>query len=390
MECTNCNLLQRKFFCTSCIKAHLREARSATKHVAAERSKHVERASKELPAIDKARQIRSEISSLEERVTEVRKETQRIKAAHEAARERITALKASLAERRNRLVAARALPSPSQSSSLQSFHSALSQMTETLAHTRAILVEELVEVFSIVEVGGRPSLGSTKGAKGEWMIGGLVLPVPGDMRRYPPEHINAALTHTLQFLNLLTFYLGVKLPFEVTWNGEMVGVGHPYIAAGKGSDSGGWARWSTKQPLHRPASSPSSSGAHGASPKSPATSSQTPSFTTALTMLVYNTLYLCHTQSLPIPLSQSGDVLRNLWALCCTPELGRRSHQTGVGAALEQPTPPAFTVEFTQLLQVTSAGPGQRKKRRTTTPRKLREPPEDEDAEDWDMLEADI
>jgi hypothetical protein len=56
-------------------------------------------------------------------------------------------------------------------------------MTETLAHTRQILVEELVDVFDIVQVGGRPSLGGTKGAKGEWMIGGLVLPVPGDMRR---------------------------------------------------------------------------------------------------------------------------------------------------------------------------------------------------------------
>lgn len=59
----------------------------------------------------------------------------------------------------------------------------MSQMTETLAHTRVILVQELADVFDIVEVGGRPALGGTKGAKGEWMIGGLVLPVPGDMRR---------------------------------------------------------------------------------------------------------------------------------------------------------------------------------------------------------------
>ena len=56
-------------------------------------------------------------------------------------------------------------------------------MNESLAHTRAVLVQELVEVFDIVEVGGRPALGGTKGTKGEWMIGGLVLPVPGDMRR---------------------------------------------------------------------------------------------------------------------------------------------------------------------------------------------------------------
>lgn len=43
-------------------------------------------------------------------------------------------------------------------------------------------------------------------------------------------------------MNLLTFYLGVKLPFEVTWSGDAIGVGSPYIAAGKGPDTGGWAR----------------------------------------------------------------------------------------------------------------------------------------------------
>lgn len=62
----------------------LREAHTTIEHVAAERSKHVDRAAKELPSIERARQVRSEISSLEERVAEVRKETQRITAAHEA------------------------------------------------------------------------------------------------------------------------------------------------------------------------------------------------------------------------------------------------------------------------------------------------------------------
>jgi len=106
-------------------------------------------------------------------------------------------------------------------------------------------------------------------------------------------------------------------------------------------------------------------------------------------MLLYNTLYLSHTQSLPIGLSESGDVLRNLWALCCAPELGRRSHQTGLGVALEQPTPPTFTVEFAQLLQGTSAGPAQRKKRRTTSARKtVHDPPGDEDDAEWYLIEA--
>jgi len=45
------------------------------------------------------------------------------------------------------------------------------------------LVQEFVEFFYIVQVGGRPSIGSKAGTKGEWKIGNLILPVPGDIRR---------------------------------------------------------------------------------------------------------------------------------------------------------------------------------------------------------------
>ena len=47
------------------------------------------------------------------------------------------------------------------------------------------------------------------------------------------------------------------------------------------------------------------------------------SFTTALAMLLYDVCYLAHTQSVEVPLAQAGEVLGNLWAVCCSPELGR-------------------------------------------------------------------
>jgi hypothetical protein len=59
---------------------------------------------------------------------------------------------------------------------------------------------------------------------------------------YPPDHINAVITHTIHFLGLLTFYLGVKLPFEIVWNGKKFGVSQPWIGAGKGGESGSWAK----------------------------------------------------------------------------------------------------------------------------------------------------
>lgn len=56
-------------------------------------------------------------------------------------------------------------------------------LQDSIARARSGLVQELVEVFGIFEVGGRPPVGGKAGTKGEWTIGGLVLPVPGDIRR---------------------------------------------------------------------------------------------------------------------------------------------------------------------------------------------------------------
>jgi len=52
------------------------------------------------------------------------------------------------------------------------------------------------------------------------------------------------------------------------------------------------------------------------------------SFTTAYAMLLYNVCYLAYTQAVEIPLSQAGDVLSNLWSVCCSAELGRSAHIT--------------------------------------------------------------
>lgn len=56
-------------------------------------------------------------------------------------------------------------------------------LSSNIARARAGLVQELVEVFNIVEVGGRPPVGGRPGTKGEWTIADLILPVPGDIRR---------------------------------------------------------------------------------------------------------------------------------------------------------------------------------------------------------------
>jgi hypothetical protein len=120
-------------------------------------------------------------------------------------------------------------------------------------------------------------------------------------------------------------------------------------------------------------------------------------------MLLYDVCYLAHTQAVEIPLSQAGDVLSNLWAVCCSAELGRsadplliaaptnfanadcfrRSHQTY--PLLPPPTPPSFQLDFGQLLQATPASRPRPTRPRTGGPHMNRNniPEEDE----WDLVD---
>ncbi|KAI8971312.1 UV radiation resistance protein and autophagy-related subunit 14-domain-containing protein [Trametes punicea] len=574
MECPNCELRQRQFYCENCLKQHLLTFRLQTQHAAADRDAHIAASQKALRSVvDPARLRRAELKGREERVQEIWDGVNQVRATNEQLREQIQSLKNTLSTRRRTLAIATSTflhphastpstsaspphapvssspqagrqasgsrpassisshsPSPSPSSpspvprpiasssrpvstgfftstspqatrspfsltstppqsyarpsaltghgravsgpipgsapygtqvstrgvdplvrQIEEMQAQLAVLSDTIARARSGLVQELVEVFSVVEVGGRPPLGGKAGTKGEWTIGGLVLPVPGDIRRYPPDHINAVLTHTIHFVTLLAFYLGIKLPFEIVWSRSttpptgpaagsgLLGVGIPWIGAIRGGESGGWARWSTKQPLHvssapppaassasssaRPPShrsstspptsttSPSSSASptvpsshrtaslsassladshltHSPAPAPSPTSSPGSAFTTALAMLLYDVCYLAHTQAVDVPLAHAGDVLGNLWAVCCSPELGRRSHATR--PLLPPPTPPGFPLDFSQLLQATAATPARVRARGTSGKEARKAERIAEEDEGWDLLDADL
>ncbi|KAN0085621.1 UV radiation resistance protein and autophagy-related subunit 14 domain containing protein [Tylopilus felleus] len=375
MECKNCELRQRQFYCENCIRNHLRDIRLQTQRFGKDRDDQVAKGSRALKTIEGARMTRASLASCQKRVEELAEGLARLRRDNDAKRERLRQLRESLAARRRTLSAARLVPAPPLDTLTAKETQELHVLSAALARARSGLVQELVEVFHVVEVGGRPPIGGKAGTKGEWTIGDLILPVPGDIRRYSPDHINAVITHTIHFLGLLTFYLGVKLPFEAEWSGTKLGVGQPWIRAGKGGESGSWAKWTTKHPLHLTASSSSTSPP--SSPQTPLPPSAEPatassmtlapptepkaSFTTAFAMLLYNVCYLAHTQSVEIPLSQAGDALGNLWAVCCSGELGRRSHETT--PSLPPPTPPSFPLDFAQVLQATTASPARDRRR---------------------------
>jgi hypothetical protein len=101
------------------------------------------------------------------------------------ARQRLRAIRENLATRRRTLSQAKLLPPAPLDPLIARETAQLNARAETIACARSGLVSELVEVFNIVEVevGGRPPIGGKAGTKGEWTIGDLVLPVPGDIRR---------------------------------------------------------------------------------------------------------------------------------------------------------------------------------------------------------------
>ncbi|KAG2357643.1 UV radiation resistance protein and autophagy-related subunit 14-domain-containing protein [Suillus spraguei] len=389
MECKNCELRQRQYYCVNCLRNHLTQSTRfppPNHHFSSDRKEHVARASRAFKSIESGRLLRAEIARADHSLDQLADNLAKVRRDCESKRDRLRTLRETLAQRRRTLNAARLLPPQSQTLTKESQE--LSVLSQTIARARSGLVQELVEVFHVVEVGGRPAVGGGR-AQGEngqlvdWFFqyqemldvryDGLLRQESDHTGRiigYPPDHINAVITHTIHFLGLLTFYLGIKLPFEVSWSCKRFGVGMPWIGAGRGSES--WAKWTSKHPLHltsNPSSTPSSpssspSRTPSASLADSEASEQTPahgqnqSFTTGLAMLLYNVCYLAH--------SQAGDALSNLWAVCCSGRawavslLGLipaspRSHSTT--PLLLPPTPPSFTLDFAQVLQATAASP---------------------------------
>jgi hypothetical protein len=181
MDCRNCELKQRQFFCRNCLRTHLRDLRVQTQHFAVDRDEQVQKASVGLEYVQGGRLRRASVARWQERLEEVSAGLTRLRKDNERKRDRLRLLRETTASRRQTLSAAKlkTLSRPSNTREIQD----LDVLADALARARSGLVQELVEVFNVVEVGGRPPVGDKGGTKGDWTIGNLILPVPGDMRR---------------------------------------------------------------------------------------------------------------------------------------------------------------------------------------------------------------
>ncbi|OXB33524.1 hypothetical protein J007_06808 [Cryptococcus neoformans] len=95
-------------------------------------------------------------------------------------------------------------PSPASSlrASIKQVHSQQQVITSRIIHARRVLVREAVNVFGV-----------RQRSSGDWEIAGIPLPDPETFRVYPSSSINAALSHVIHLVSLITTYLSISLPF---------------------------------------------------------------------------------------------------------------------------------------------------------------------------------
>ncbi|KAG8690274.1 hypothetical protein FRC11_012722 [Ceratobasidium sp. 423] len=346
MECPICEHRQRKFFCPACVRTHVRELRAQISKAGDERQVEVEKAAKLLGnGVDKERWARAEGYALESNITAVKAELVARRVANQKAKERVESKRRALAERKENLKLAweflpsastsRAAPAnsahgPSQENTIPFASSqsppstasrlsrlfpfpsspstvppspppprrhkppnpraeakqALSSVGDALAEARVAIVRELAGVYELQE---EYRIGPGGQEDYIWTLGRMEIPAIEDLSRTKPSLLHTTLYNALHFLRLTSFYLGVKLPFEVSWgasstvsppfpslfipggegdkletinedggesNGATpVAVGTPWIVAGRGlggTADGGWGKYTTPLALHLP------------------------------------------------------------------------------------------------------------------------------------------
>ncbi|KAG1743363.1 hypothetical protein EDD22DRAFT_296738 [Suillus occidentalis] len=186
MECKNCELRQRQYYCANCLRNHLRDFRSKTHHFSSGRNEHVARASRTFKFIEPGRLLRAEIArvdiNLDQLADGLAKSEKRLR--EQARPPPYPPRDPCSAQTHTQRCTP---PSTPITNAYQGISGARCAESNYFC-TRSGLVQELVEVFHVVEVGGRPTVGGRPGARGEWTVGGLVLPVPGDVRRWGMHH----------------------------------------------------------------------------------------------------------------------------------------------------------------------------------------------------------
>lgn len=182
-----------------------------------------------------------------------------------------------------------------QSPSPTSFAEVWKDVAIETAKARRILINELISLFNI---------------QAETIHGVAIMPLKASSR----ERINTAMGHLTHLVGIITYYLGVKLPFTL-------------------ADRDG--QWFAK-----------SSFPHHHNTKVPLFISEDGSlrsFLIGFTMLAYNVAYICHTQGMEI--DDPASIVQNV--VKSSKGATEKSHATAYAAIQDR----SFSLDFNKLLQ---------------------------------------
>ncbi|WVF66733.1 hypothetical protein IAT40_001475 [Kwoniella sp. CBS 6097] len=231
-RCPWCQLQQHPLFCTSCLqesismyKKTLRNIRTAIDE-STQKSKILLAGGQVVQAtpspgpiprlkalalagpsrgVNAWRQLRADVADKERRCAQLKKDI----AEREAriSRARTAVAESSITLRRANLFKVKSQSSPviALQNDIKRYRIRQAEVSSKILKARSVLVKEAVAIFRI-----------RQRSTGEWEIATLVLPSPEAFRLFPSVNINAALSHTIHLLSLLTTYLSITLPFIPT------------------------------------------------------------------------------------------------------------------------------------------------------------------------------
>ncbi|KAM3445104.1 hypothetical protein NHJ13734_000802 [Beauveria thailandica] len=154
-------------------------------------------------ADDGTRQILDSSDRLRREIREAKEEIRHRRAAISARRSQLAAASQGVADRRLK-------EQRDVEKSTQMFNFRWSQTAEDMASTRSFLCREAIKLYGLKR--------TRKGSSGryEYLLGKLPIIDLRDMESQPPEAISSSLAHTSHILMLITHYLAVRLPAEIT------------------------------------------------------------------------------------------------------------------------------------------------------------------------------
>ncbi|KIR25881.1 hypothetical protein I309_05321 [Cryptococcus deuterogattii LA55] len=214
INCHCCQLTQKALYCPACLREGITLHKELLQNLQTRLSTIRQHSQKLLTAAENEtthqagrglnawRELRSDVASCEARCHQIKMDIAQRQAAISACRKRIA--ENNLRDRRESLSMLKSKPSPALSlrASIKQVHSQQQVITSRIIHARRVLVREAVNVFGV-----------RQRSSGDWEIAGIPLPDPEFFRVYPSSSINAALSHVIHLVSLITTYLSVSLPF---------------------------------------------------------------------------------------------------------------------------------------------------------------------------------